>query len=239
MAQSSSGGRLGAAFLRVASRPGVKAALPLFWVRLVLALLAIGSAVAGIISGNWWWLFAVAVLVGLWGWWAAILAEREIMEGESKRAEFRVEWEKAPALLSDRIWFSSLPPESWLVSFILKNPGARFGMKVRLVSRSVIGVNEEYPQGDQYLRWDGSDQTVHPVTSNASPRVDVGVVAPSVSAVRFLGPGKLGPELTAEATHIRGRIVVEDDQNGYDQTFDFILSVGTEHPPGIDLHLVE
>jgi hypothetical protein len=199
-------------------------------------------SVWAVIQGQWLWLALMAVFAGAYGWVAAFKAEAEIRVEEIAKGSFALDWLKVAAeKTSEDNWFPDHPSvDSYLISFVVHNKGAPFELKATLVSRSVKGLDREFPQGDRALRWLNVSVPILMVETGGQPRVDVAVIAPTVGAVRFLGPTPLAWQpLTATDNHVTGRLRIDVTKHGFQRIYGFDLSVGTADPPGLDLYLIQ
>ncbi len=158
--------------------------------RAIMTLAAVIASVWAAVARQYLWLALLPMLVGAYGWVAAFKAEAQIKAKEIAKGSFALDWQKVAAeKTSEDNWFPDYPQaDSYLISFVAHNKGAPFELKVTLASRTVRGVDREFPQGDRALRWLNVRVPALLVESDGQPRVDVAVVAPSVNAVRFLGP---------------------------------------------------
>ena len=227
---------------RVGRRPLAGTERLLRWTRAGMTLVAIVASGWAVLQRQWLWLTLLALLVGAYGWVAAFKAESEIKAEEIAKGSFSLECLKVAAeKTSGDNWFPDQPNvDSYLISFVVHNRGALFALKVTLASRTVRGLDREFPQGDRALRWLNVSVPSLVVETDGQPRVDVAVVAPSINAVRFLGPTPLAWQpLTAVETHLTGRLRIDETNHGLRRIYDFDLSMGTADPPGLDLHPID
>lgn len=123
---------------------------------------------------------------------------------------------------------------SQLVMLIIRNRGRRCCLEAKVVSKSVRGVGEEYPQGAFVLGWQTPNgESTQVIAQGDDGRVDVAWVAtnPDTSIMRFVGPGTIWKELHAQTKDpVTGLIDLVDSDQDLRQRLRFEISTGVEHP---------
>lgn len=109
-----------------------------------------------------------------------------------------------------------------------------------LVSRSVRGLETEYPQGDTPLRWQSPPAETHTIQPGETARVDVAFIWTSdPKRIGFLKPidetvyslGTFAEELDS----ITGQIAIHDLDRHERDDLNFTISTGRRHPVGIEV----
>lgn len=127
----------------------------------------------------------------------------------------------------------------FLVKFLIRNQGQTSDFVALLVSKSVQGISEEYPQGSANLRWQTPNRVEHQrVGRGLDARVDVAWVLPTAGAVYFLGPGDLHWKLVrpSEEEEVVGLIDVADVTRDVEPLrLRFTMVTGLSHPVALSV----
>jgi hypothetical protein len=184
---------------------------------------------------------AVSLGLGPWGAAVAILLLFVFLFGRAgvsleraldAREQLSIEIE--PLATSEVSWWPERPKKKVaLVSFLVRNRGPSGEFVAKLVSKSVHGIGEEYPQASADLRWQTPNREAsQPIGHGLDSRIDVALVAPDVPPiVKFLGPATVWKTVHPEGEEVAGLIDIADvTRDGPPQRVRFTIVTGPSHP---------
>lgn len=125
----------------------------------------------------------------------------------------------------------------YLVQFLVRNEGPTSEFVAQVVSKSVRGIGEEYPQGSFSLRWQVPNRDERQrIARGMDARVDVAWVLPAAGVVRFLGPELLWKEVGVEDEELVGLIDLADvERDTQPKHVRFRIVTGPSNPVALEM----
>jgi hypothetical protein len=131
-------------------------------------------------------------------------------------------------------------PNLYQAMCLITNNRPRQGFEARIVSKSVKGIGEEFPQGGMAVRWQQpTTGTVQEIPQGQDWRLEIAWFYQGPEAIHFLGPdGAVSHAVRTTGTTVEGLIDILDAKGDGQQRMRFVIGVDPAHPPWLTVEKV-